>query len=464
MLDQFKQATKNDHSLKILHDHVLNGWPVHKRSSGFVGKKYWQYRNRISIHDDLLFLDDRLIIPVQMQKQILTKLHESHLGLSKTMNLAKTSVFWLGMRNHIEDLIGSCTACKENMSIPQKQPLLQSEVPLYPFQIISSDIFHYQGKNYLMFVDHYSKWFTVDRLQGLHSREVIEKLDGLLSSFGLCEILRSDNATQYTSSEFQEFLRNNNIRHVTSSPAYAQSNGLAERFVQTAKLLVKKCNGDEKQINAGIRQHRNTPISDKLPAPAVLLQGRYLHDGLPRQNKSVIPKSYNYAKVQEDMAEIKSKQKLYYDRKAGEELDVIKPGEHVRVLVNDKWVFGKIQTKCPEPRSYVVITEKGSYRRTRGHIQKTLEAGATSPKIGSGGLGLPSESSHSLGLSTSSVARPIISPANSNLLPPHTSQSSSSSEQTPAHLTVQNRTSDQPYQTRSGRTVTKPDRLHYNKF
>ncbi len=45
------------------------------------------------------------------------------------------------------------------------------------------------------------------------------------------ELVVSDNGPQYTSQEFEEFEKAWNFQHQTSSPAYPQSNGLAERSV-----------------------------------------------------------------------------------------------------------------------------------------------------------------------------------------------------------------------------------------
>ena len=50
----------------------------------------------------------------------------------------------------------------------------------------------------------------------------------------------SDCGTQFTSQEFQDFTRRWDIQHKITSPTNAQSNGQAERFVQTIKNSLTK--------------------------------------------------------------------------------------------------------------------------------------------------------------------------------------------------------------------------------
>lgn len=68
----------------------------------------------------------------------------------------------------------------------------------------------------------------------------IEGLQTVFTTHGLPEVFVSDNATTYTSDEFESFIRRNGIRHVTSAPYHPALNGLAERVVQTLKSALNK--------------------------------------------------------------------------------------------------------------------------------------------------------------------------------------------------------------------------------
>ncbi|WAR27096.1 hypothetical protein MAR_012800 [Mya arenaria] len=59
---------------------------------------YWNIKDEIHIIDGMLFFNERIIIPIEMRREILMKLHESHLGISKTIARASESVYWPRMK------------------------------------------------------------------------------------------------------------------------------------------------------------------------------------------------------------------------------------------------------------------------------------------------------------------------------------------------------------------------------
>ena len=96
------------------------------------------------------------------------------------------------------------------------------------------------GKQFLVVVDAHSKWLEVVPVPNLTSQTIIDTLRSIFVTHGLPELLVSDNGPSFTSAEFQEFMKRNGIRHITSVPYHPASNGLAERAVQTFKTALKK--------------------------------------------------------------------------------------------------------------------------------------------------------------------------------------------------------------------------------
>ncbi|CAF4699473.1 unnamed protein product, partial [Rotaria magnacalcarata] len=79
-------------------------------------------------------------------------------------------------------------------------------------------------------VDAYSKWIEVATMHNPSTKATIDVLSSLFARYGLCEIIVSDNGTQFTSTEFSEFCARNGIKHITTSPGHPQSNGQAEKY------------------------------------------------------------------------------------------------------------------------------------------------------------------------------------------------------------------------------------------
>jgi transposase InsO family protein len=59
----------------------------------------------------------------------------------------------------------------------------------------------------------------------------------------------SDNGPQFTSGEFENFTKQNGIKHYNSAPFHPATNGLGERFVQTFKNSRRAMKQDNKVLS-----------------------------------------------------------------------------------------------------------------------------------------------------------------------------------------------------------------------
>ncbi len=97
---------------------------------------------------------------------------------------------------------------------------------------------------------------------------------------GIPDIVHSDNGPCYSSQEFSDFQKKWGFKHVTSSPHFPSSNGLAEKTVQTVKNIISKSMESGTDPYLGLLACRTTPLGNN-QSPAELLMGRTLKTELP---------------------------------------------------------------------------------------------------------------------------------------------------------------------------------------
>ncbi|UYV72435.1 hypothetical protein LAZ67_9003122, partial [Cordylochernes scorpioides] len=158
--------------------------------------------------------------------------------------------------------------------------------------------------------------------------------------------------------EFAAFAKGYGFHHVTSSPKFLQSNGMAEAGVK----IVKK----NQDPSLGLLEYRATPLENGY-SPAELLMGRQLRTKIPATSEVLLPKLVYSEKIQRK--EKKSEKKKYYDKFHGaKDLDELEIGDLVWIV--DLRTWGNIMKKAPTPRFYFIETPRGVVRRNRFHLRK----------------------------------------------------------------------------------------------
>ena len=208
----------------------------------------------------------------------------------------------------------------------------------------------------------------------MSSTETIEVIKSQICRHVIPEELRTDNGPQYSSKEFEEFCNQYGIQHMTSSPAYPQSNGEAERAVQTVKRLWSK--REDKHI--ALLDYRTTPLESYGLSPAQLLMGRRPRNKLPTTRELLKPATHDTAEVKRRMDEDKKRQKQYHDQHAGGDLPVLVEGDQVRMApfpASKKWLPATVVSHHDSPRSYIVEHNGRKYRRNRRHLRVSTYKG-----------------------------------------------------------------------------------------
>ena len=75
----------------------------------------------------------------------------------------RETVSWPNINQHIKMLIKKCEVCQTNQKQQHKEPRIPSDIPIYPFQIVASDLFNWNNQDFVIVVDYYSKYWEIER-------------------------------------------------------------------------------------------------------------------------------------------------------------------------------------------------------------------------------------------------------------------------------------------------------------
>jgi len=134
-------------------------------------------------------------------------LDELHCGITKMKVLARGYCAWKNIDQDIENKVRSCKSCCDTRDNPPCTVLHPWERPRGLWERIHVDFADpFLGKHFLIVVDAYTKWLEIVVLNSAPiSKMKITALEELFSCFGLCQLMVSDNGSQFRSGEFREW-------------------------------------------------------------------------------------------------------------------------------------------------------------------------------------------------------------------------------------------------------------------
>ena len=234
-----RTATVQDIQLQQLRKLIDHGWPTNLCNVPEPLHQYWKVKEDLCIADDLILKGDRIIVPSSRQSLILKAIHEGHLGIEKCKARARICVYWPHIDDDIEQAVKQCSVCNQYARANQKKPLLPHSVPERPWYKVGADHFTIASQDYLLVVDYFSKYPEVVPVSSKSADSTITEMKVIFDRHGIPNTVIADNMP-FGSKQFQEFSKEWNFNLVMSSPRFPQSNGMAERNVQTIKNLYKK--------------------------------------------------------------------------------------------------------------------------------------------------------------------------------------------------------------------------------
>ena len=201
------------------------------------------------------------------------------------------------MQVRIADVSRACQACAEHQNLPSKPPVHPWMFPEKPWSHLHVDhAINFLGSNWLLLTDAYSNYPCIHQTSSTSSKAAIELLEQDFAHFGYPHTLVSDNASSFTSEEFQEWSKARGIVNLTGPPYHPATNGAAERLVHTFTML-KSTLPLKAALQQFLMQYRRTACGY---SPSELLNGRQIrsptvililspaHQAQGRQNKQTV--------------------------------------------------------------------------------------------------------------------------------------------------------------------------------
>ena len=211
------------------------------------------------------------------------------------------------------------------------------------------DIFDFEGASYLYIVDYTSRFPVVCKLSSMTGQHVATHCKQIFSEYGWPENLISDNGPCYAAEAFINMMKEYGVNHITSSPHYPWSNGLAEKFVQVVQILFHKTKEEGKDLFKCLMIYHNIPLSSSLQSHMPILWSRSARSDLPMSN---VARKQLGSEPEQLRSKYKNDHLPLHDQHLGQ--DVM-----FQDTTSKPWFPASITSLCPESRSYKITTKEG---------------------------------------------------------------------------------------------------------
>ena len=125
--------------------------------------------------DGIVVKGSHIIIPTKYRPELLSLLHDdSHLGIDKCIQCAKGSIYWPSITEDIKSIINKCEKCLAHCRHNQKELYIPIDIPIVAWKTVTTDLFMFQDKMYILTIDRFSHFPVVRQLHGESTKLVLD--------------------------------------------------------------------------------------------------------------------------------------------------------------------------------------------------------------------------------------------------------------------------------------------------
>ena len=325
----------------------------------------------ISEDNGLLFLHDRIIIPKNARKHILTLIHRGHKGNKAAQLVSLPKYYWPSIKHDIRQFMKECEGCSSHLPAQAHQDI-HMEMARYPFETLGVDPWETSKHKFITVVDKFSSFVWNTEIKSPNADVVIKFLESLFHSLAFQpRFLRCDSASYFLNQTFRSWAESWDITLQPSSPHFHSSNGLVERNLARVKQCIEKNDGVlSKEVKLHIMEINNTPIHRSGLTPSEMLFGFTVRSSLPASEGVHKPVNRHEAIVRKSKA---LAAQCASANKTSKNLSLLRIGQKCRILSQNSlgrktWhTKGVIHDIRDSNQSYVV-----KYLDRNGHPRQAV--------------------------------------------------------------------------------------------
>ena len=318
--------------------------------------------SELSLGAGLLFRGERVVLPKSLVKEAIQIAHEGHMGIQKTKQYLRSTVWFPKMDSLTEATVNRCIPCQAVTPCSRREPLQMTPLPAEPWQLVAADIFGPlpSGEKILVLKCLRSKWPEVCvflRNQATNAEGVISAMERLFSIHGIPDVIRTDNGPPFNSNAYKKFSKRFGFQTQKVTPLWPEANGQAEAFMKCLGKVIRTAHIENKDwksaLNSFLMAYRATPHPSTGVAPSALL-----YPG--RRFKTLLPSAPAHEDGKDDVRrfheQTMAQSKAYQDKKRNTKPSSLALGDTVLIRQQKR---NKL-TPYYNPRPYKIVGVKGS--------------------------------------------------------------------------------------------------------
>ncbi len=200
---------------------------------------HYTYVNRLLHHVDRNNCV-RLVVPQDLQEQILAEAHEGahggHFSVKRTYNSLKQYLFWPGQYTDVVEWVDQCVACNQANLRARQVPIEDIPVPKMPLEKVHIDVYGplnltEAGNQYILTcIDALTGWVEFKASPTKSAKDMAQFLtDQIILRHGTPRMMVTDNGTENINQIMKHILTQLRIKHIRTSTYNPRSNGRIER-------------------------------------------------------------------------------------------------------------------------------------------------------------------------------------------------------------------------------------------